>query len=180
MKTGIGLALAAAIFTSSVATASAQFGFGNIPSGSYQQSCVNAYMRGNTLIASCTNNNGQRVTSSLDVSRCRGADIGNVNGTLSCNGNGYGGYRGYGRRDRNNDRDNDNDDRFGNRNFGNQLPSGSYQQSCTNARITGNVLHATCTNSQGFGVRSSLNLNQCGRRADIGNIDGRLRCVRNF
>jgi len=137
-------------------------------------------MRGSTLIASCTNNGGQRITSSLDVNQCRGADIGNINGYLSCSGNSYG-YRsnGYGDRD---DRHNggDRDDRYNNGNRWNgQLPGGSYQQSCTNERVTGNVLHATCTNNQGYGVRSALNLNQCGRRADIGNVDGQLRCVRN-
>jgi hypothetical protein len=56
-----------------------------LPGGSYTQSCDNTAMRGRMLTASCTASNGSRVTSSLDVSRCRqDSDIANINGRLEC------------------------------------------------------------------------------------------------
>ena len=181
MRIATGTALTAALFIASLATGSAQYryGYGNLPPGSYQQSCVNATIRGNTLSAACTRPGGQYVNSSIDIRQClnSGADIANINGYLGCSGgNPYGYNGGYGRRG---DRDNDNDDRSRNGYGQNQLPPGSYLQSCSNERVTGNVLHATCTNNQGYTIRSSLNIDQCGRRADIGNVNGQLRCVWN-
>ena len=55
------------------------------PTGSYQASCRNASMNGSTLIATCTNNGGQSITSYLDISQCRSTDeIGNIDGQLRC------------------------------------------------------------------------------------------------
>ena len=60
----------------------------NVPQGSYLQSCGRAYVRGDTLIAICRRVDGyEQQTSLASVSRCVG-DIGNNNGTLTCN---YGG-----------------------------------------------------------------------------------------
>ncbi len=55
-----------------------------VPPGSYQGSCRNVYMQGGTLSAQCTAPNGQYIGSSLFVNQCRGADIANINGRLSC------------------------------------------------------------------------------------------------
>lgn len=57
-----------------------------LPNGSYLSSCVNATIRASVLSASCTNTSGQRIYSSLNVTRCTGygRDIGNVNGRLHC------------------------------------------------------------------------------------------------
>jgi hypothetical protein len=56
-----------------------------LPQGSYQQSCTNAQMNGNTLSASCLTPNGQRVYSRLNVNRCNGStDIRNIKGYLRC------------------------------------------------------------------------------------------------
>ena len=61
-------------------------GYMSLPGGSYQRSCTNATMRGSRLSASCTNASGQRVYSSLDVTRCesRGSNIANIDGRLRC------------------------------------------------------------------------------------------------
>jgi hypothetical protein len=58
------------------------------------------------------------------------------------------------------------------------IPSGSYQQSCTNIRVRGDQLTARCTNPQGVAVRSSIALNSC-RGGDIVNSNGQLACNNN-
>ena len=55
-------------------------------------------------------------------------------------------------------------------------PQGSYQETCSNARVRGNQLEAECTDRQGFVVRSSIDVDSC-RSGDIGNVDGNLRCL---
>jgi CVNH domain len=60
------------------------YGNGYAPGGSYQGSCTNVQMNGSTLTASCTAPNGNRITSSINASQCRGADIANINGRLAC------------------------------------------------------------------------------------------------
>ncbi|HEY1797784.1 MAG TPA: CVNH domain-containing protein [Stellaceae bacterium] len=56
-----------------------------LPGGSYQQSCSNIGLNGNTLVASCKAMNGRMQRTSLaNVNRCVG-DIGNNNGQLNCN-----------------------------------------------------------------------------------------------
>jgi hypothetical protein len=56
------------------------------------------------------------------------------------------------------------------------LPGGSYQQSCVNIYTQGATLFASCTAPNGSRVASSLNFTQCPRGADIGNNAGRLGC----
>jgi len=73
-----------------------------LPHGSYQSSCSGARMEGDTLVAQCRRADGREERSTLaDVRRCVG-DIGNSNGSLSCNmggraavvpGQGYGSDR---------------------------------------------------------------------------------------
>lgn len=58
------------------------------------------------------------------------------------------------------------------------IPSGSYQQSCTNIRVRGDQLFARCTNAQGTAIRSSIDLDSC-RNGDIVNSNGQLACNRN-
>jgi hypothetical protein len=55
------------------------------------------------------------------------------------------------------------------------IPSGSYQQSCTNIRVRGNELVASCTSPNGSRVRSTIALNSC-RGGDIANSNGQLVC----
>ena len=58
------------------------------------------------------------------------------------------------------------------------IPSGSYQQSCTNIRVRGDQLTARCTNAQGTSIRSSIGLDSC-RNGDIVNSNGQLACNGN-
>ncbi len=54
------------------------------PRGSYQQSCTDAALRGNTLTARCrARDGGYRQTTLPDIRQCRG-DIGNNDGRLFC------------------------------------------------------------------------------------------------
>lgn len=54
-------------------------------SGSYTQSCRNISTRGRDLVATCRNQNGQWIRTTLpDYLSCRPGSIVNVNGNLSC------------------------------------------------------------------------------------------------
>ena len=50
---------------------------GQLPSGSYQQTCRGANLNGNMLSAQCTGPTGAPVFSSIDTNGCRGRDIAN-------------------------------------------------------------------------------------------------------
>ena len=176
------------------------------PGGSYQQSCSNIQMRGSTLSASCTATNGQQLYSQINVRGCNG-DIANFNGHLTCNGyngnngsNGYGynngnngnsGNNGWHRHHRDRDRDNDNEDNnngnngngygYNNRGYGYGnnygIPPGSYQQSCSNTRMRGSTLSASCTAANGQQIFSSIDVNRCNSSGrSIRNENGYLRC----
>jgi hypothetical protein len=61
---------------------------GQVPSGSYLQTCRGANMNGNMLSAQCTGPTGAPVFSSIDTNGCRGRDIANDRGYLRCNSGG--------------------------------------------------------------------------------------------
>jgi hypothetical protein len=177
----LGPALALSLAATMIAPALAQA----VPSGSYQQSCQNIRMRGGLLTARCTGPNGL-VRTSIDPRTCRGGDIANNNGQLVCNGGtGYGNGYGNGRRHHHRDNGYGNGGynngygrggRYGNGNgngYGN-VPSGSYQQSCTNAVMRGGVLTATCPGNGGS-MTTSIDPRSC-RGGDIANVNGRLQC----
>ena len=75
-----------------------------VPPGSYLRSCGEAYLQGDTLIATCRRVDGYAQQTSLPAVRSCVGDIGNANGTLTCNyARGasppqpyYGGTPGYG------------------------------------------------------------------------------------
>lgn len=56
------------------------------------------------------------------------------------------------------------------------MPPGSWVQTCTNARIDGNVLGATCRISKSKSSYSQINVRQCKGSARIANIQGQLTC----
>jgi hypothetical protein len=155
------------------ATALAPAGAQTIPSGSYQQSCTNIHVRDGELIARCTNPQGARIRSSIDLQSCRRGDIVNANGQLACNRNARrnGGYNngGYNNGGYNNGGYNN-----GGYNNGGLAP-GSYQSSCTNVRMNGPNLTASCTAPNGQYITSTINAAQC-RGGDIANVNGRLAC----
>lgn len=63
---------------------------GQLPSGSYQQTCRGANLNGNMLSAQCTGPTGAPIFSSIDTNGCRGRDIANDRGYLRCSGGGGG------------------------------------------------------------------------------------------
>ena len=75
-----------------------------VPPGSYLRSCGNAYLQGDTLIATCSRMDGYAQQTSLPAVRSCVGDIGNANGDLTCShARGasppqpyYGGTPGYG------------------------------------------------------------------------------------
>lgn len=80
------------------------------PSGSYTRSCDDAVVDRGRLYAQCQVNRNQRTWSSIEVARCSGTDIANIEGVLTCgrnrgrvesgrpggNGGGWGGGNGGG------------------------------------------------------------------------------------
>jgi hypothetical protein len=170
----LSILLGGSLAAAAIAPAAAQ----EVPSGSYQQSCSNVRVRGDQLIARCTNPQGGQVRSSISLDSCRGGDIANSNGQLLCNGGGNG--RGYGYREhRRAGYDNaDGNAGYGNGNagYGNgRAASGSYQQSCRNVQMQGGLLTATCPSGNGNMITTSIDASQC-RGADIANRNGRLIC----
>lgn len=148
-----------------------------LPAGTYRQSCSDARVRGNELSANCSAPDGRRIRSSVTLD-CRG-DIGNVNGYLRCNGGRRGGA--FGRHD-GMSHGYPGGGHFGpgapGSGFGGGVPSGTYQQSCTNIRMQGGRLVASCSATNGGRVTSSLDVGACRRNADIGNHNGSLSCRR--
>jgi hypothetical protein len=58
---------------------------GQVPPGSYQQTCRGISLDGNILRAQCRGPTGAPIFSSLDINGCRGRDIQNDAGYLRCN-----------------------------------------------------------------------------------------------
>ena len=166
ISVGAGLACLALSFV----CASAQ-GYGNVPAGSYTQSCQNIRVHGDRLIAQCQANNGQYVRSSLQLDQCGNGDIANYDGQLVCaRRGGYGEGSGSGYTSANGQSQSW---------WGSGTPSGSYQGSCTHVHMRGSTLVADCTNDQSVYVRSYLDLTQCRRTDHIANVNGQLRCWYN-
>ena len=57
----------------------------SVPPGSYLRSCGEAYLQGDTLIATCRRVDGYAQQTSLPAVRSCVGDIGNANGHLTCN-----------------------------------------------------------------------------------------------
>jgi hypothetical protein len=127
------------------------------PQGSYKDTCRNAHIEGDNLIAECRTSGGDWHRTSLDNYRqCRG-DIFNSDGGLRCR-QGDEGRGGRGDEDRG-------------------APAGSYKDTCRNVHMDGDNLVAECRTRDGDWHRTSLdNYREC--RGDISNDDGRLRCRR--
>lgn len=122
----------------------------NVPSGTYQQSCKDIRVNGDTLQARCEDTSRHwRNTELSDFWRCSG-DITNVNGTLTC-------------------------DRSQSNSWQTSGPAGSYQQSCRDIRRRGNRLEARCEDGNRNWKWTSLdNVDRC--TSDIANVNGQLQC----
>lgn len=141
-----------------------------VPPGSYQSSCEDVSVSGDTLRARCETEEGDWSNSRLDdVSACEG-DISNDDGRLTCTrGDDPGDDDRGDRGDRGDGRDDDRGDR---------VPSGSYQETCRNERVESGDLVADCADRNGRWRHSELaNHRFC--RGDIANANGVLRCDRD-
>jgi hypothetical protein len=106
-------------------------------------------MGGNTLYATCNTGSGYQKTHYL-MTNCPSWSLTNNYGNLTCENTGnWWGSTGF--------------------------PGGSWQNSCTNARMNGNTLTASCTVSAGNYVTSSINVGRCPRRV-VANRYGYLAC----
>jgi CVNH domain len=124
-----------------------------IPQGSYQQTCNSVSVNGDTLLATCQDANGTLHSASLPgFQRCT-SEITNDNGTLRCVMGGYSTPAQSG-----------------------GTPGGSYLQTCQDAHVKGDDLHARCRTQSGDLRDAKLDdYNKC--RGDIVNDDGHLRCI---
>jgi len=121
--------------------------YGELPSGSYQQTCRDIHNNGGRLDASCQRQDGSWQQTSLDFRNCQGA-IENLDGQLRCTPSS--GTQGG-------------------------LPAGDYQQTCRDIRSNGSQLIANCRKQDGSWRNTSLDTVSC--RGTIVNDDGQLRCA---
>jgi len=156
---------------------------GNIPFGTYIQTCRNIRARGYAVAAECQTSNGSwRNTSLFNFDQCTSA-IANADGHLVCpkgaGGNVYDDHRGDDDRGRHDDDRNRHDDR--DRYMGGwqgDVPAGTYIQSCRNIRVNGYAIAAECEARNGSWRNTSLfNFDQC--TSPIANDDGHLVCPKN-
>ena len=124
---------------------------------SYTQTCKDIKSHGDHLEARCKTVNGDWVHTSLDDYRkCHGQII-NDNGQVALRGRHRLCWRGVG--------------------YAGNAPSGSYLQTCREARVNGDDLEARCSTANGDWRSSKLDdFQKC--RGDIVNDDGHLRCAK--
>lgn len=124
-----------------------------IPQGSYQQTCNNVSVNGDTLTANCQDTSGNWKSVELPGFQRCGGEIVNDNGVLRCAMNGP-----------------------VNSLQGNNGPSGSYLRSCQNVHVSGDDLKASCQGRDGAWHDAKLDdYRKC--NGDIINDDSKLRCV---
>jgi hypothetical protein len=128
-----------------------------MPGGSWQQSCRNARIVRDELIAECRQRDGDWKRDTIDLDECRNQPLHNDNGRLRCGSSG--GNHGGG---------------FGN-NGGRSLPAGSWQQSCRNPRFNDGRFYADCRERDGDWKTDGIDLRDCQGRP-LRNEDGKLRC----
>jgi len=126
------------------------------PSGSYESTCRNVRFDGDLLTATCRRRDGSWRNTYLDNADDCDANIVNANGQLEC---GWSDWRG-----RHRGRDYD-------------APTGSYERSCTDIRMDGYTLRATCQRFDGGWRMTSLD-NAFDCDGHIANTNGRLVCGR--
>lgn len=121
----------------------------NLPQGSYLQSCKYISFNGENLSATCSNTVGYPIKSTLGIGACDdGSTISNVHGHLSCD------------------------------KLSSLVPQGSYLQSCKYISLSGQTLSATCSNTIGEPIKSTLGLGACDSGSTVSNEHGHLVCDR--
>ena len=180
---------------------------GDVPAGSYTNTCINPSVDGTTLTAICRNKRGHTHPTVLkNIDECRG-DINNNDGTLACDRAGHvppGSYTktcidialsGQTLTAKCRDKvdywieaqlaeidlcqgDITNIDGNLSCNKRGTVPAGSYQQSCTNPRLIGTTLTAMCALTTGRVNNATLEeVDRC--IGDISNADGYLTCMKS-
>jgi hypothetical protein len=123
------------------------------PRGSWDDSCRNAEVRGNTLTASCRGRDGGWRRTSIRYAQCPGNRVRNDDGRLVCEGGGGGGGG-----------------------FAERRVPGDWDQSCRDAAVRGDRLFAVCRTTEGGWRESTIEFDRCqGQR--VRNDDGRLVCA---
>lgn len=137
-----------ALLVISLSAAAGDCGGGNLPAGSYRQTCTNCVASGGNLTASCRkikNSYNQENWSTLyNYSSCR-SGIENNDGNLNCNKGDA------------------------------PPPNGSYKASCLDINVEKNTLYAKCRNIRGNWNETSLPLGYC--NFEVYNTDGVLACT---
>jgi hypothetical protein len=117
----------------------------SLPGGTWRNSCRDARVQGNELLAECRNGSGRWVQAWIPLNRCPG-NLSNQDGRLVCEGQGHQW----------------------------QMPGGSWRNTCRRARIEGDTLWAECRASNGdwrgsrVNLRGCNNLNNCNGRLNCG------------
>ena len=114
-----------------------------LPSGSYKNSCRDAYTEGKRLYAECQRRDGSWKKSSINYKNCN-KNISNDNGNLICGSSDNNG----------------------------KIPPGSYKKTCRNIYKDGNVLEAECKDKNGNWRNTSIKFKQCkdGLKNDNGRL----------
>ncbi len=114
-----------------------------LPRGSWQETCRDADIRGNTLTARCRTRSGDMRKTSINYRQCR-SEIYNDDGHLRCKGAG-------------------------------RMPGGSWKETCRDARLDGNKLHAVCQKRDGSWRKTDIKYNKC-KNDRVMNDNGHLKC----
>lgn len=121
------------------------------PGGSWSETCNNARIEGDDLVAVCRDRRGNGVLTRLDLDHCPSGPVVNNNGVLACGGGYVSTARNYG------------------------LPPGSWRSSCNDPYIEGDTLYAYCKRPEGGNLKTSIDLDRCpGQR--VRNLNGTLVC----
>lgn len=120
------------------------------PPGSYQQTCSEVSVKKGNLYAKCQDEKGKSHSAKLsDYEKCT-SEIENRNGKLECaHGEGHAAPG---------------------------MPSGSYTETCNNAQMKGNTLHAVCRSNDGREMPTTLrDADRCSQ--GVVNLNGVLTCA---
>lgn len=123
------------------------YGRYNVPGGSWTQSCRNARIVRDDLVAECRERDGDWNRTSLDLDDCRTGTVSNDNGRLRCG---------------------EVTQRY-------TMPRGSWVQTCRYAQIRGDDLYAQCRGRDGRWHNTRIDLDRCPNRGLV-NDNGELRC----
>ena len=137
---------AAALAVSTLAWMDVSAAAGELPRGSWTQSCSNASMSGPDLRATCSKIDGSSITTSRNVIECRKpVTLSNIDGQLTCDQTKLV-----------------------------LMPEGNWIINCRGSSMKGPVLQASCGKIDGAWATTSIDVRTCD--TTINNINGILIC----